>query len=442
MSRFDHRVPQSAPKKLITRVQQARTPLRTLADLDPLLERVGEARYVLLGEASHGTSEFYTWRALISKRLILEKGFNIIGVEGDWPDCARANRYVSGAPGAPADARSALSAFDRWPAWMWANWEVAAFLDWLARHNATLPPAERVTFHGLDVYSLWDSLHAVMGYLSRDGPALAAAQAALNCFEPYEQDIHRYARATALVPRSCELEVCEMLTELRRSGPRRLEEDSDAFFDAEQNALIVRNAEHYYRTMIRADNESWNIRDRHMVETLERLMRHRGAGAKAIVWAHNTHIGDARATDMAALGMLNIGQLVRELNPPGRVVIVGFGAHRGTVIAGKHWEAPLERMNVPPAAANSWEDVFQRAGGGDQWLLLGEHSPPPMHPPRGHRAIGVAYDPSREHGNYVPTVLPQRYDAFLFFEEARALHPLGLAPTDRGEPPETYPWGM
>jgi erythromycin esterase-like protein len=422
-------------------VHAVHIPLQEPADLDPLLERIRGARYVLMGEASHGTSEYYTWRAAITKRLIQELGFSFVAVEGDWPDCFRANCYIKGARNVEGCARDVLHAFDRWPTWMWANWEVVALLEWLRRHNEKTDPEHRIGFYGLDVYSLWDSLGAVMKYVSRDGQAREAARSALECFQPFSEDAIRYARATAMVPFSCQSEVAAMLAELRRAAPRHPMDGREGRFDIEQNALVVKNAEHYYRTMIRADNDSWNVRDRHMVETLERLMDFHGPQAKAIVWEHNTHVGDARATDMAAAGMVNVGQLVREAHP-GDAVIVGFGSHRGSVIAGGYWDAPMERMEVPEAQTGSWEDVFHRTRVEAQCLLLDPGMPEVMRAPRGHRAIGVVYDPGRESGNYVPTVLPERYDAFIHVDQTRALHPLHLAPHAGHEPPETYPWGV
>src|SRR5581483_7705875 len=288
-------------------------PLRGPADLDPLLERIGDARFVLLGEASHGTAEYYNWRRRISQRLIREKGFSFIAVEGDWPDCYRVNRYVKGLPDAGSDAREVLQSFARCPTWMWANEEIVALAEWLRRHNAGLAEDKKVGFFGLDVYSLWDSLYAVLGYLRKADPSLLpAARRALRCFQPYGEDVQQYARATALVPTSCEDEVVALLKELRSKEPQYRAAGREEFFTAEQNALVVKNAEAYYRAMVRGGPESWNLRDRHMTETLERLMRHRGAEAKAIVWEHNSHIGDARYTDMADDGMVNVGQLVRQ----------------------------------------------------------------------------------------------------------------------------------
>jgi erythromycin esterase len=414
--------------------------LREPEDLDPLLERIGDAHCVLLGEASHGTSEYYTWRARISQRLIREKGFSFIAVEGDWPDCYEVNRYVKGYRDSGTNAREVLEAFDRWPTWMWANEEILELAGWLRGYNDGLPEEERVGFYGLDVYSLWESMEAVIEYLERVDPeAVDNARRAYKCFEPYGEDVREYARATAFVPTSCEDEVVEMLAELRNRLPEYRDEP-ESRFSAEQNALVVRDAERYYRAMVRGGSSSWNVRDRHMVETLERLMRHHGPGAKAIVWEHNTHIGDARFTDMADVGMVNVGQLVREQRGIEDVVLVGFGSHRGSVIAGAEWGAPMKRMPVPLAREGSWEDILHRTGEEDKLLVFAEaEDEDGLLEPRAHRAIGVVYDPAYErYGNYVPTVLPRRYDAFLYLDETQALRPLHMRTRENGEPPETF----
>jgi erythromycin esterase-like protein len=434
------------PPRLLAAVRSLSRPLRSPADLDPLLDHIADARYVLLGEASHGTHEFYTWRAALSRRLIEEKGFSFIAVEGDWPDCYRVNRYVKEYSDSGDNARDVLHAFARWPTWMWANEEVAEPAEWLRLHNDRAPEDRKVGFYGLDVYSLWDSLYQVLGYLGKHIPsALPAARRAFQCFEPYGEEVHEYARATRWVDESCENEVIALLAELRRSARAYPQDGREAHFNAEQNALVVRNAEHYYRTMMGGGPESWNIRDRHMVETLERLMRHHGPDAKAIVWEHNTHIGDARFTDMADDGMVNVGQLVREGHAAEGVILVGFGSYRGSVIAGEEWEAPMQRMAVPPACPGSWEDILHRAGSADRLLLLDEtRAKEDFLAERGHRAIDVVYHPDFErYGNYVPTVLPLRYDALLFLNETQALRPLHVVKArEEGEVPETYPSGV
>jgi erythromycin esterase len=423
-------------------------PLRSSDDLDPLLQSIGDARCVLLGEATHGTSEFYTWRTRLTQRLVREKGFSFVGVEGDWPDCYRVNRFVKGAADLGTSAEDVLHVFVRWPTWMWANREVAELVTWLRRHNARRAADQQVGFYGLDVYSLWESMSAVVEYLERVDPALArAARGAYSCFEPYGEDVQQYARATALVPTSCEAEAVAVLRALRTRASEFVDEGLDSYFDAEQNAIIARDAERYYRTMVRGGPDSWNVRDHHMMDTLDRLLAHHGPGARAIVWAHNTHVGDARYTDMLAQGLVNIGQLARERYALDGVVLVGFGTHRGTVIAGEEWGAPMRQMPVPPARAGSWEDLLHRTPAGDLVLLFDsareDGGIAGLGSPLDHRAIGVVYDPRRESwGNYVPTVVPRRYDAFIFIDETRAVDPLHMPVEVGGEPGETYPTGI
>ena len=417
------------------------SPLTSTGDLDPLLDRIGDARYVLLGEASHGTHEYYLWRARISRRLIEEKGFSFIAVEGDWPDCFAVNRYINGEI-PDATAEQVLGEFERWPTWMWANWEIVALAEWLRAHNASRPEGERVGFYGLDVYSLWESLTEVIGYLRRHHPdAVPAAYDAFRCFEPYAEDPQSYARATLFVPDACRQEVEDLLRAVRERAGTAIAGDETSL-NAVMNAEAVKGAAEYYRTMVRGGAESWNLRDRHMADTLDRLMRHHGPDAKAIVWEHNTHIGDARYTDMAGAGMYNIGQLVRQEHDGDRAVLVGFGSYEGTVVAGRSWDAPMEVMPLPPARAGSWEHALHEMGAEDRLLLF----QPPVEAgdalavPRGHRAVGVVYHPEYEAGNYVPTVLPLRYDAFLYLDRTQALHPLHVEP--RPGAPELYPWGV
>jgi erythromycin esterase len=415
-------------------------PLSDPGDVDVLLDRVGDARVVMLGEASHGTHEFYTWRASITRRLIEEKGFSFVAVEGDWPDCDRVDRSVRGRPAAPVDPREALLAFERWPTWMWANEEVVDFTRWLRARNVALDEAVRVGFHGLDVYSLWESLREILTYLHEHDPGqVPAALAAYRCFEPYEEDEQRYALATRFVPTSCEDEVVDLLVGLRR----RAGADGTGRFGAWQNAEVVAGAERYYRAMVRGDRESWNVRDRHMDETLDRLLDHYGPDAKAVVWAHNTHVGDARATDMADAGEVNIGQLARQRYGADRVVLVGFGTHRGTVVAGEAWGAPTRVMPVPPASRHSLEDVLHATAPPRALFVFPRTDRPDVLTDElDHRAIGVVYHPDRERlGNYVPTVLGDRYDAFCWFDRSQALRPLHVPPAHVLEP-ETYPSGV
>jgi len=418
-------------------------PLRSDADLDGLVDRFGGRPLVCIGEASHGTHEYYAWRARLSRRLIEERGFSWIGVEGDWPDCWRINRWVRGLDGTGLDAHGLLDGFERWPTWMWANEDVAEFLDWLRSWNVRRPPEARVGFYGLDVYSLWDSLRRIIGWLEANAPdAVAAALQAWQCFVPYREDPHQYGWSTRIVPESCETDVVALLSEMRRRAAGSAADDEGAF-DAWQNAEVAADAERYYRTMVRGDRESWNIRDHHMVDTVGRLAHHLGPSAKGLVWAHNTHVGDARATDMARAGMVNVGQLLRERHGAGDVALIGCAGHRGTVLAGAEWGFPETVLTVPVARAGSHEDHLHRALGepavldfaadrGGAWL--GDR--------HGHRAIGVVYRPGNEVGNYVPTVMGARYDALLWFEETRAIRPLHHE-TRPGEPElETEPSGF
>jgi len=415
-------------------------PLQTPAHLDPLLDLVGDAKFVLLGEASHGTSEYYTWRTALTRRLVAEKGFSVVAVEGDWPDCRRIHRYLREGAQRPvlAGAREVLHAFARWPTWMWANREVVRLVEWM-REWSTQPDNVPLSFYGLDIYSLWESMTEIVSYLRRSSPeSLPAAIAAFECFGATSSNAEAYAWRTRWLREDCESEVVRLLTEIRQRACGSAEDR----FDAEQNALVLKNAEAYYRTMVRGGPDSWNVRDSHMTDTLERIAEHHGREARVIVWAHNTHVGDARFTDMAEDGMVNVGQLLRERRGI-EVVLVGFGSYVGSVIAGRQWDAPMERMGVPPAREGSWEELLHLAVGSDRLLILSGMDEPALLKPRGHRAIGVVYHPEREAGNYVPTVLPRRYDAFVYLDRTEALHPLReVLPLEEGEMPETWPTGM
>ena len=422
-------------------------PLHTAADLDPVLAAIGEARVVLLGEASHGTHEYYTWRKALSRRLIQEKGFHFIAVEGDWPDCFEVNAAIKQDELAHGSTTRLLKTFDRWPTWMWGNWEVAALVEWLHRHNRTQPIELRVGFYGLDVYSLWESLQAVLSYAEQQGDgAIGAARRAFHCFEPYSADPQEYARAVAFVSEDCQAEVAGLLQALRRQAADRtyatLPEREQAFA-AEQNALVAVNAERYYKAMLRGGGNSWNVRDQHMMQTLNRLLDLHGSGSKAIIWAHNTHVGDARYTSMRREEMVNIGQLTREQLGREQVFSVGFGSYQGSVVAGKEWGAPLENMPVPAAPASSWEGRLHSQLNGANALLLSSEikDDAQLGQPLGHRAIGVVYRPQHEQfGNYVPSLIPERYDAFMFIDRTKALHPLAIHPQEN-VPPDLYPWG-
>ena len=416
--------------------------LNTSKDLDALVSDIEDKSIVMLGEASHGTHEFYTWRSAISKRLIEEKGFSFIAVEGDWPDCYKINRYVKGYKDTSDDIRNVLLNFDRWPTWMWANWEVAALAEWLNEHNKKLSPDKKIGFYGLDVYSLWDSMYEMINYLDQEDPhAAMTVKRAIECFEPYQHNEQLYARYS-LTKHSCRDKVLALLKEIRMKA-QFLDGDPEAGFNTEQNALIAVNAEKYYTSMMGFDNESWNVRDRHMMQTLDRLMKFHGKNAKGIVWEHNTHIGDARATNMKRQGMINIGQLAREDYGEDKIYLVGFASHSGTVIAGDEWGAPMEELEVPAAKPGSIEDILHKESASDRYILFSEGISEKMYETEiHHRAIGVVYHPETERmSNYVPSVLSKRYDALVFLDETSALHPLHMHPHNE-KVPETYPFGF
>ncbi|HEV7349933.1 erythromycin esterase family protein [Telluribacter sp.] len=416
-------------------------PLRNEQDLDVLLNEIGDARVVLLGEASHGTSEYYTWRAAISRRLIQEKGFDFIAVEGEWADSYRVNNFIKGEKKDSAAAVNVLRQYDRWPTWMWGNYEVASLVTWLNAHNQSRTTQEKVGFYGLDVYCLWESMTELMPYIQGADPALVkAAQNVHQCFQPFSADAQEYARAVANASADCRVETSKLWNTISKqsNGTPRIE----ALFVAQQNALVALNGERYYRSMVSSNTESWNIRDRHMAQTLRRLLDFHGPDSKAIVWEHNTHVGDARYTDMVNSGEVNVGQLAREEYGQDNVYLVGFGSYSGTVIAGSSWGAPLQTMPVPEAMPGSWEQILHELSPTNKIILSKDIQANEYLSKRiGHRAIGVVYNPAIEQrGNYVPSVLPKRYDAFLFIDQTRALRPI-LPPTSATQPPDTYPSG-
>lgn len=415
-------------------------PLRSPADLDVVVGMAGDRRFVAIGEASHGTHEYYEWRAQLSRRLIQEQGFTWIGVEGDWPDCWRINRWVRGAADQHLDARGILAGFQRWPTWMWANVEVAEFLDWLREWNADRAAQARVGFYGLDVYSLWDSLARIIGWLGEHAPdSVPAAMRAWRCFAPYDDDPHRYAWSTRLVPQSCETDVVDLLVEVRRQAAA----DGEDAFDAQQNAAVAVGAERYYRAMVRTDRGSWNIRDVHMADTIDRVAQHLGPTSKGLVWEHNTHVGDARATTMAGEGLVNVGQLLRERYGRSDVLLVGFAGHRGQVIAAQAWGEAEQRMPLPPAPAGTHEALLHEALGMPAVLRFpADPSSPWLSEPRGHRAVGVVYAPARDAGNYVPTVIGARYDALIWLERTTSLMPLRHEAIPQEPEYETEPTGF
>ena len=432
-------------KEAIDSIKKNALPLNNQQDLEPLMKRIGDSRIVMLGEASHGTHEYYTWRAAISKKLIEEKGFTCIAVEGDWPDCYRVNQFIKGHDSENKTVFNVLHEFNRWPTWMWANWEVVALIDWLQKHNLKPTTKNKVGFYGLDVYSLWESMDSIIAYLKKnDLSTLTLAEEAFRCFEPYRKgEGQAYARALQLVPKSCENEVVDLLKLLQKRIPKYNSSYEDVF-SIEQNATVAVNAEKYYRTMLKGGPHSWNIRDKHMADTLDRLLDFHGPDSKIIVWEHNTHIGDARATDMLIEGMYNIGELARIRHHEKGVVLLGFGSYKGSVTASKSWGAPIQKMRLPEAQKDSWEYLLHQAGKENKLLLMDEfmNDDNLMENQIGHRAVGVVYQPEYErNGNYVPTTLPLRYDAFIYIDETKALHPLHIEP-DGNQMPETYPFGV
>lgn len=425
-----------------SQIRSLARPLATVEDLRPLVDRLTGDRFVCIGEASHGTHEFYAWRAALSRALIEEGGISWIGVEGDWPDCWRINLWVRGLKDRELDATQMLSGFERWPTWMWANEEVAEFLTWLREFNLARPQDKRVGFYGLDIYSLWDSLREIIRWLETHAPdAVAAAMNAWQCFLPFGEDPHRYAWSTRLVPRNCESDVVALLMEVRRRTAGRTQDE--VAFDAAQNAAIAAGAEHYYRTMVRGDRESWNIRDIHMADTIDRLAQHFGPESKGLIWEHNTHVGDARATDMALHGMVNVGQLMRERHAADGVKLIGFASYGGTVIAAGAWGTVEQILPVPAATTGSHEDLLHRTLNAPALLVFGENRTGPwLDAPLGHRAIGVVYQPRGESGNYVSTRMGDRYDALLWLEHTEALRPLHHEPEPLEPEFETEPTGF
>jgi len=416
-------------------------PITNSKDLDPLMKRVGDARIVLLGEASHGTHEYYTWRTAISKRLIEEKGFNFIAVEGDWPDCYRVNRYVKGFDEQDKAPEKVLKAFNRWPTWMWANWEIVSLMHWMKTYNLKQPADKRAGFYGLDVYSLWESLETLIEYLEKTDPAAARiAEKVMDCFAGYQKNEKLYAINSLTA--SCKEDVVKLLKEIRLRSPL-YNQDPEAALNTTQNAYVAVEAENYYRNMIGFNENTWNIRDRHMMETLNRVLEFHGPESKAIVWEHNTHVGDARYTDMRKSAMFNIGQLAREQYSENETVILGFGSYSGTVIAGDNWGANMREMEVPEAQKGSIEEFLHDELGRNSLIIFDRASESSMEETFNkvfpHRAIGVVYHPQFEEHNYVLSHFNRRYDAFIFLEETKALHPLHIHP-DKSQVPETYPF--
>jgi protein-L-isoaspartate(D-aspartate) O-methyltransferase len=437
----------STPQEIAALLRETAEPFGDIenAELGPLLERIGDSRLVLLGEATHGTSEFYRMRARITRELILRKGFNVVAVEADWPDAARIDRYIR--PRTRTMPAAGGPTFARFPTWMWRNREVHDLVEWLRGHNETVGEAERkVGFYGLDLYSLYSSIHAVTRYLDEVDPdAARLARLRYGCLTPWEQDPALYGEA-ALMGRyeTCEPKVVSTLVDLLQKQMDYEARDSEGYLEALQNARVAANAERYYRIMYYGSRESWNLRDRHMFDTLETVLRFRGPGAKAVVWEHNSHVGNAAATEMGARGELNVGQLAREQYGDG-AFLVGFGTDHGTVAAATNWDEEMQIKTVRPAHPESYERLCHDTKVPSFLLHLREprrqEVRAELESPRLERAIGVIYRPDTElQSHYFQAVLPWQFDEYIWFDETRAVTPLG-GPELAGMP-ETYPFGL
>lgn len=407
-------------------------------DLEPLIRRIGDARIVLLGEASHGTSEFYRMRDRITRELVAHHGFEIVAAEADWPDAARIDHWVRHLDREPAR----WSAFARFPTWMWRNREVAAFVDWLRDHNRERPPERRTGFYGLDLYSLFTSIDAVLGYLDDVDPESAAvARQRYGCLSPWEGDAAAYGAAVLRGRyRACEDEVRAMLEDLLAKRITELPADGERLQDAIQNARLVADAESYYRTMYYGSADSWNLRDRHMFDVLKTLLDFRGPDSRAVVWAHNSHVGDARATEMSARRELNLGQLSRQVFGH-RSFHVGFGTDHGSVAAASDWGGPMEIKKVLPSHRDSYEWICHESERTAFLLDLHGGAAESLSDPRLERAIGVVYRPETElASHYMQAVLPRQFDEYVWFDETRAVTPLSTI--DLEGTPDTYPFGL
>ena len=426
-------------------------PFTDVADLDELVAHSARARIVCIGEASHGTHEFYRIRAGITQRLIAEHGFTAVAVEADWPDADRMNRYVR-CRGRDRGADQALGGFRRFPQWMWRNHDVLAFATWLREHNAPLPAERRAGFYGIDLYSLFTSIERILEYLAEVDPEAAArARYRYACFEHYGEDPQQYGYAASFdLSARCEEAVIRQLVELRELAPDPSGEevDEDDLFSAEQNARLVLNAEQYYRSMFRGRASSWNLRDSHMADTVDELLAHlnRGGGdARIVLWAHNSHLGDARATRMGRQGEHNVGQLVRERHGEDACHLIGFTTHEGTVTAANDWDEPAERMRVRASLPDSWERLFHDVGLERFWLPVREPAVrEALGAPRLERAIGVIYRPESERqSHYFEADLAAQFDSVIHIDSTSAVEPLERVATwKREEPAETYPTGM
>jgi erythromycin esterase len=413
--------------RLVSYIESRAKPMEKSSDLDEIINACEGSKLVLLGEASHGTHEYYAWRDSISRRLISEHGFNFIAVEGDWASIYELNRYVKNLPGAASSAKEVLEKLDRWPQWMWGNKEVEALAERLRGYNDNLPYSKKVGFYGMDVYDEWRSKEVLLSYVERKAPHLLE-QIMLNysCIGPFKPDSWLYARAAALGETNC-IEELKNVVDLLAMEREKIEVDDYDYFYAMQNALVVKHAEKFYRKAVSSrDASSWNSRVRYMHLTVSRLLYLYGENSKGIVWAHNTHIGDARFTEMSNWKQENIGHLFRVELGPENVFLIGFGTYEGTVKAGSQWGSRMQTMKIPKAAAGSFEEILSKVSQNRFFLIFNDEDRrnEDFVAPRGNRAVGVVYNPRNDHHqNYVLTILPLRYDVFLFFKETKALNP-------------------
>jgi len=437
--------PDETDETLRRQIADACEPFQMLdtANLEPLLERIGDAQVVLIGEASHGTSEFYRLRARISRELIDKKNFRFIAIEGDWPDAARIDHFVRHFEYPPSE----WIAFARFPTWMWRNVEAREFVDWLRLHNAELRADERVAFHGLDLYSLYSSIRSVLKYLDEVDPETAnLARERYACLTPWQPDPANYGRAalSGTYP-SCENEVVQILIELSQKQRKYAEHDGERFLDAMQNARLVANAERYYRTMYYGSRKSWNLRDSYMFDTFLTLRSYHAPDNKAVIWAHNSHVGNAAATEMSARGEHNIGQLCRQ-EFADAAYLIGFGTHTGTVAAASDWDGPMQIKNVVPSRQGSYEKLFHDVGLPGFLLGLRHLASGSLRNAlareRLQRAIGVIYRPEAElASHYFSASLPRQFDEYIWIDKTQAVQPIETEELEEGLP-DTYPFGL
>jgi erythromycin esterase-like protein len=398
-------------------------PLNSAGDLDTLLRAIGDARIVILGEASHGTSDYYLWRTAITRRLIEEKGFSALAVEGEWADCFRANEWIRGSSNDSASAKNLLQGFSRWPPWMWANREALQLLQTLQTVNSRRTPGNKIGFYGLDLYCVWESIAALASLRVRDTSEQRAIRAAYQCFSPFGDDAMNYARAIRRGNRGCSTQANQLIRYIEPG--KDADPLSEEQFARQQYAHVVYNGERYFRN-INTGAAAWNIREHHMLGTVQRILGFYGPRARIIIWAHNTHAGDARASTMSARHKLSLGQLLRQTYGEEQVFITGFGSHSGTVLAGRHWGDSLRMERLPPARGGSWEELLHTQYGSNRYIPCKTfRNTPALNGYFNTRAVGVVYRPAEDaYSSYTPSVMARRYDAFIFLDRTSALHPL------------------